>query len=80
MLRQRKLPPGFTPPHRPKTVDMTGEVHGDFTMVKAGYRGSWWGQCSAGHERILNGGQLRADRKAGRPGPRCRECRKAAHP
>ncbi len=57
---------------------MTGEVFGDYTMVKPGWRGSWWGRCKAEHEKLLNGGQLRADKKAGKPGPKCGECSKGA--
>jgi hypothetical protein len=80
MLRQRRHPAhiGSFNSDRVKRVDMTGERFGDFTMFKAGWRGSWWGRCKSEHEKLFSGGQLRADRKAGKPGPKCEDCKNAA--
>jgi hypothetical protein len=80
MLRERRLPPGFGPAHRPKRAEMTGERFGDFTAVKHTWGSYWQLRCDAGHEKLTDGTRLRADRKAGRPGPVCRECRKGVHP
>ena len=80
MTRQRKHPPHIGQfQDRSVRIDMTGQRFGDYTLTKAGYRGYWFGVCDAGHERLLNGGQLRADRKAGigRANPACEECAKA---